>query len=312
MTVRVPDGSTDEVRLDLFGPRNADGTGSQEPLQSVPALAGDVDLAALFPAIWTQASPSVRYVQLVVNDRDVGPPVVLQPMVNVPRATLISTQSGAAYFVDPKTGQSNYPEREGQVVWSVPAPTYTGVRAYVDQHVTMETSLGRLEFRLRADVAPNTVWNFRELVQGGYYSGTIVHRIAAKLATGDGFVIQFGDPTGTGTGGPGYTIPLEQSSLEHDFGVLSMARSAEPDSGGGQVFLCLSREGTRSLDGQYTSFAQLLVGAEVVELMSKLPVKGDRPETPPVITSAALIDAPGMRRGVNLAKKPEKPAVKPR
>ncbi len=106
-----------------------------------------------------------------------------------------------------------------------------------------ETNLGEIVIGLRPDEAPNTAWNFRELVDGGFYDGTIFHRVVPQSRDGDPFVIQGGDPSQSGEGGPGYWLPLEPSGLAHDFGVISMARADDPDSAGSQFFICLSARG---------------------------------------------------------------------
>ena len=145
---------------------------------------------------------------------------------------------------------------------------------------------------MRPDAAPNTAWNFLELVKGGFYTDIIWHRIVAKRADGSPFVIQAGDPTGTGNGGPGYAFPLEDSPLPHDFGVISMARSTDPNTNGSQIFVCLSRAGTKHLDHRYASFGELVRGKEVVLKTGQVPVgKDDHPTDPPVIRRAYLVNA---------------------
>src|SRR5262249_45879024 len=128
--------------------------------------------------------------------------------------------------------------------------------------VVLETSLGGVEFRMRPDEAPNTVWNFLALCRGGFYTDVQFHRVKAiSPHNGAPFVVQSGDPIfghasqGVGWGGPGYLVNLEQSHLAHDFGVLSMARlEDQPNSAGSQFFICLSREGTVQLDGRFAAF----------------------------------------------------------
>jgi peptidyl-prolyl cis-trans isomerase B (cyclophilin B) len=149
-----------------------------------------------------------------------------------------------------------------------------------------------MEFRLRPDAAPNSVWNFRELVRLGFYNEIIFHRIVPALASGHPFVVQVGDPTGTGDGGPGFSIDLEPSNLPHDFGVLSLARSDDPDTNGSQIFIALSREGTARLDGLYTAFGEMVRGTETLVALSKVSVKDQRPTDPPILKSARLVDAP--------------------
>jgi len=247
---------------------------SAETVERAPVKDGRVDLAKLFPDLWTQKSPHVLYAQVVIGERKVGPALVLQPMQNPPISRLAA---------DGKTLEF-VPDEDG--------PMYNGIRAYVDQDIVLETSLGDMRFRLRPDAAPNTVWNLRELVKGGIYTDTIFHRVVAKRADGTPFVIQGGDPTGTGSGGAGWAYPLEKSSLLHDFGVISIARSTDPNTNGCQIFVCLSREGTKHLDGRYAAFGQAIDGGQTILKIGAVPVgKEDRPNDPPKIFRAKLIDA---------------------
>lgn len=116
---------------------------------------------------------------------------------------------------------------------------------------------------LYPETAPETVKNFIELVEKGFYDGTIFHRVIP------GFMIQGGDPTGTGTGGPGHSIKGEFSSngfennLKHDRGVLSMARSMHPDSAGSQFFIMVAK--SPHLDGQYAAFGKVIEGIEAAD-----------------------------------------------
>jgi peptidyl-prolyl cis-trans isomerase B (cyclophilin B) len=144
-----------------------------------------------------------------------------------------------------------------------------------------------------------------ELVKGGLYTDTIWHRVVAKRADGSPFVIQGGDPAGTGSGGPGFAYALEKSTLPHDFGVISIARSTDPNTNGCQVFVCLSREGTKHLDGRYASFGQLVRGADAVLKIGAVPVgKEDRPLNPPKIHGAELIDAAPYGTGPAVLSRP--------
>lgn len=116
---------------------------------------------------------------------------------------------------------------------------------------------------LYPETAPETVKNFVELVEKGFYDGTIFHRVIP------GFMIQGGDPTGTGTGGPGHSIKGEfaangfENNLKHDRGVLSMARSMHPDSAGSQFFIMV--ENAPHLDGQYAAFGKIIEGMEAAD-----------------------------------------------
>ena len=124
--------------------------------------------------------------------------------------------------------------------------------------VTMTTSEGEITLELWNDVAPGHTENFLKLVDDGFYDGLAFHRIIP------GFMIQGGCPNGTGTGGPGWQIKAEFNDREHQPGVLSMARSQDPDSAGSQFFICLTREDCRHLDGQYTAFGKVTDGMDVV------------------------------------------------
>lgn len=126
--------------------------------------------------------------------------------------------------------------------------------------VTIETNNGTIQAELYPEVAPNTVNNFISLVKKGFYNGTIFHRVIP------GFMIQGGDPEGTGMGGPGYGIKGEfainrfPNDLKHSRGVLSMARSMNPDSAGSQFFIMVAD--APHLDGQYAAFGKVISGME--------------------------------------------------
>ena len=129
---------------------------------------------------------------------------------------------------------------------------------------------------LYPEIAPNTVKNFLSLVNKGFYNGLIFHRVIA------GFMIQGGDPNGTGTGGPGYHIKGEFSAngfkndLKHERGVLSMARAMAPDSAGSQFFVMHAN--SPHLDGQYAAFGQVIEGMDTVDAIAESKVDWyDRP-----------------------------------
>lgn len=130
--------------------------------------------------------------------------------------------------------------------------------------ITMEMENGnKIIAELYPEIAPNTVKNFISLVQSGYYDGVIFHRVIP------GFMIQGGCPQGTGMGGPGYSIKGEFSSngfpnnLQHDKGILSMARTAVPNSAGSQFFIMTNK--SPHLDGDYAAFGQVISGLEEVD-----------------------------------------------
>lgn len=149
--------------------------------------------------------------------------------------------------------------------------------------ITMKDG-GVIKAELYPEIAPNTVNNFLYLTRKGFYNGLIFHRVIK------GFMLQGGDPTGSGMGGPGYRIRGEFSSngfpnsLSHNPGVLSMARSRMPDSAGSQFFIM--HEAAPYLDGDYAAFGKVIEGMDVVNAIAGTKtVPGDRPETPQVIES---------------------------
>lgn len=242
--------------------------------ESLAAAKPQRDLAQAFPILWTDPPKGVLYLQAFRGSSPIGPAIVLQPMTNPAVATL-----------DAATKALKFEPDEDQA--------FAGYRAWSDRRVVFTTTMGEMVFRMRPDAAPNTAWNLLELVRGGFYDGTIVHRVVAKGRNGDPFVIQGGDPKGTGSGGPGYAIPLENSTLPHDFGVISMARGTDPNTAGAQWFVALSRAGTARLDGKYAAFGQLVSGADVLRALAAVPTgKEDRPFRPPTLVSARLVPAP--------------------
>ena len=142
--------------------------------------------------------------------------------------------------------------------------------------VTIQTTQGTITVELYPDVAPNTVNNFISLVKKGFYDGTIFHRVIP------GFMIQGGDPEGTGMGGPGYGIPGEfamngfVNDLKHTTGVISMARSQRPNSAGSQFFIMV--DDAPYLDGQYAAFGKVTEGMEAAQAIVAAPRdRMDRP-----------------------------------
>jgi len=129
--------------------------------------------------------------------------------------------------------------------------------------VELATSQGELVLALRPDVAPRHVENFRRLVEGGFYDGLTIHRVVP------GFVIQGGDPLGTGMGGPGWQIPAEFNDLPHVRGTLSMARMGQWDTAGSQFFVCLD-DWSQALDRKYTVFGKVLRGLATLDNMAAL------------------------------------------
>lgn len=152
----------------------------------------------------------------------------------------------------------------------------------VNPIVIFETNQGTFKVEVFEQEAPITAGNFLKLVREGYYDGIIFHRVI------EGFMIQGGDPTGTGSGGPGYSIKDEFApGLKHDEpGILSMANRG-PDTGGSQFFVTVAP--TPWLDGKHAIFGKVIEGYDVVEKISKLPTQGaDRPVEDVVMTSVSV------------------------
>ena len=151
---------------------------------------------------------------------------------------------------------------------------------------TMENG-DTMKAELYPEVAPNTVNNFISLVKKGFYDGLIFHRIIS------GFMIQGGDPDGTGMGGPGYSIKGEFSyngvdnNLKHSRGVLSMARAQHPDSAGSQFFIMHAN--APHLDGQYAAFGKLIEGEDVLDSIASVDTDwNDRPRKPQVMKAVTV------------------------
>jgi dolichyl-diphosphooligosaccharide--protein glycosyltransferase len=147
---------------------------------------------------------------------------------------------------------------------------------------TIETTQGPIKIEFYPDVAPNHVKNFQDLARKGFYDGVVFHRIVP------GFVIQAGDPNTKndnssrdtwGTGGPGYTINQEFNSIPHERGILSMARTNDPNSAGSQFFIVLND--SKFLDNQYTVFGKVTEGLDVVDKIANSTTNAmDQPEDP--------------------------------
>ncbi len=146
---------------------------------------------------------------------------------------------------------------------------------------TLHTNLGAIEFELFDEDAPKTVENFRKLAADGFYDGVVFHRIIKD------FMIQGGDPQGTGTGGPGYTFEDEINQHKIVRGALAMA-NAGPNTNGSQFFI-VTTGSAPWLDGKHTVFGQVTGGMDVVDALEALPTDGrDRPKQPAVIDRVEL------------------------
>ena len=161
----------------------------------------------------------------------------------------------------------------------------------MNEVAVISTTAGDMVISFWPEVAPKTVENFKTLAKKGFYDGTAFHRIVQN------FMIQGGDPLSktddgmVGTGGPGYKIKAEFNERPHVRGVISMARSQNPDSAGSQFFICLAD--ARFLDRQYTAFGQLIAGDDVL---------GKIGDTPTTAGGGGERSKPVTRVGVNSVK----------
>jgi len=160
----------------------------------------------------------------------------------------------------------------------------------------IKTSEGEMVAEFWPDVAPKTVENFKKLAKAGFYDGTAFHRVIK------GFMIQGGDPltkdenkkASWGTGDPGYKIQAEFNQKSHDRGVLSMARSQDPNSAGSQFFIC--HGSPKFLDGQYTTFGKLIKGDDVLEKIATTKTgPNDRPEKRMNVESIKIVPADSIK-----------------
>jgi len=138
----------------------------------------------------------------------------------------------------------------------------------------IETNFGKIKIKLLPEIAPETVRNFITLTKSSFYDGTLFHRVIPK------FMIQGGDPNTKesdksvwGQGGPGYNLKAEFNSRSHLRGIVSMARSTDPDSAGSQFFIVTSD--STFLDRQYTVFAEVVEGLEIADKIVNLPRDGN-------------------------------------
>jgi cyclophilin family peptidyl-prolyl cis-trans isomerase len=209
-------------------------------------------------------------------------------MVKKAWAALLITLVLAGCGVSPAQKQPDTSAQKPQ--WSQPPQMQIDPqKTYI---ATLQTSLGDMQIRLFTKDAPRAVNNFVFLARQGFYDGTIFHRIMKD------FMIQGGDPTGTGTGGPGYRVAGEPVKRSYDPGIIAYANSGHPDSQGSQFFIC-SESMCKNLDAPpyniYTQFGQVEQGMDVLQKLASVTVKPSPrnemsvPVNPPVLIKV-LID----------------------
>ena len=191
-------------------------------------------------------------------------------------ATAAATATGSPGVVETATATASPGVVETATATATPAgPPALTIDSAKKYFATISTTKGDIRIELNAALAPQTVNSFVSLARQGYFNGTTFHRVIP------GFVAQGGDPTGTGTGGPGYTIPDEPNDLRHEAGVIAMAKEFDPqrqapipNSAGSQFYITLSPQ--PQLDGQYTVFGRVVSGLEVAaSLTSRNPAEGE-------------------------------------
>ncbi|MEX0684299.1 MAG: peptidylprolyl isomerase [Dehalococcoidia bacterium] len=201
---------------------------------------------------------------------------------DVPATSAPAVTTGAPVVTDAPTQPSNCPEPSGDApepdvtkqYSTAPETTIDPAKEYL---ATVHTVRGDFTIKLRPDLAPQHVNSFVFLAKDGYYNGVTFHRVL------EGFMAQAGDPTGTGSGGPGYTIPAEfTTAVGYTRGTLGMARTSEPNSAGSQFFITFGD--TPSLDGAYTIFGEVIEGMEVVDCITRRD-----PQTAPNFEGDAII-----------------------
>jgi peptidyl-prolyl cis-trans isomerase B (cyclophilin B) len=166
----------------------------------------------------------------------------------------------------------------------------------MNEVAVLNTTEGQMVIEFWPDVAPKTVDNFKTLAKKGFYDGTCFHRVIKD------FMIQGGDPLtkdpkredAWGTGGPGHTVKAEFNERNHDRGVISMARSQNPDSAGSQFFICHGNP--RFLDRQYTAFGKLTKGDDVLEKIATAKTHApDRPDKRIGVESIKIVPADSVK-----------------
>jgi len=201
------------------------------------------------------------------------------------KLTLLCCVLGLAFVAAPVRSEDKKEEKKEPAAMSEPKEV-----------AVIKTSEGEMVAEFWSDVAPKTVENFKKLAKSGFYDGTAFHRVIK------GFMIQGGDPltkdeskkSRWGTGDPGYKIDAEFNKKSHERGVLSMARSQDPNSAGSQFFIC--HGAPKFLDGQYTAFGKLIKGDDVLEkIATTKTLPGDKPEKRMNVESIKIVPADSVK-----------------
>lgn len=313
---RVPEGAADDGPGVAAGMELVLWTAWGTEFARGPVGFGVTDLREVFPVLESTPPAAAVWVQLEAADDSgadqsgaagaraaagqdaggprrlvpVGAPLVIVPMWSVPRyesaLTALARQVVAARSQSTleqllATARASGPALDRQVVESGAARVFSGYRLLIDRRVRLKTSLGEMEFALRHDAAPNHAAAFLRLVEGGFYDGAPIHRIATGGPEGGPVLVQAGDPTGGGAGGCGERFPFEPGTLAQRFGVLSMARDpGDPNSAKGQIVIALDGAETAGLEVGATAFAELTRGAAALRAFAGIPIGPRDPENP--------------------------------
>jgi len=197
---------------------------------------------------------------------------------------------GTAVLAAAACGSSTTGESPTTNANGCPTSQPAALAAGEQRQIVMTTSMGEITLLVEADLSPIAVGNFVALAECGFYNNVIFHRIA-YMQDGTPFVIQGGDPTGTGMGGPGYQIKDEPVAGEYARGVLAMARSAAPDSQGSQFFIVLDDGARPPLESArtYAILGRVTVGMDVVDAIAGVERDAeDRPVVPVTILSTTV------------------------
>ncbi len=203
---------------------------------------------------------------------------------------LLAISIGACTQSQPTESASTTPASPQQPAAQTPPPTPNTTKKMQDVAI-LDTNLGEIDIAFYPDKAPGHVKNFIDLAKKGFYDGTKFHRVIP------GFMIQGGDPnskdddrSNDGTGGPGYTIKAEFNDISHVRGIVSMARSSDPNSAGSQFFIVVAD--SKFLDGQYTVFGHVIKGMDIADKIVNLPrdqKDNPLPANPATIKSVKIV-----------------------
>ncbi len=262
---------------------------------------GTVDLQPLSASL--TGSQQTMWIQLVEDGNPIEAPIWITPLRSPPpvrtvRSIRASNQQPYTRIIgwgdrafDPQDADT----KTAMPQWTAPEPVITsGFRMEQAVDCILHTSEGSIRVAFVPDAAPETVENFLRLARSGFYDATIFHRIVPLDREGRPFVVQGGDPTGTGDGGPGWNLALEPSSVPHDRGIMGMARGDDPNSAGSQFYFSLSRQGTARLDGQYCTFAGVVDGWDAMDRLAKSEIadaSSGRPRQPPLLQKVEVVPA---------------------